>query len=101
MQQNIYIYDKQKKNPYTQHFLAGDSLSPGVLDRLSDPGEGAGVAMRGERLGTVGSVTVPGEGVRSVTAEGLGVVSLGERRRSAGLTAGEQEQLLDCRCGPL
>ena len=97
---HIYIYNKQKKNPYMRRFFAGGSLSPGVLDRLSDPSEGAGVAIRGERLGTVGSVTVPGEGVRSATAEGLGVASLGERRMSAGLTAGERERLLDCRCEP-
>jgi len=40
----IYIY-KQKKNYYTRRFFAGGSLSPGILDRLSDPGEGAGVAI--------------------------------------------------------
>ena len=97
----IYIQKQQnEKKPYTRRFLAGP-LSPGVADRLRDPGEGVGVAIRGERLGTVGSVTVStGGGVGSATTDGVGVARRGERRRSSGFTAGERDRLRDCRCGP-
>ena len=88
---------KQKKTPYTQCFFTGGSLSAGVLDHLSDLGEGLGVAMRGEHLGTVGSATVlrvgsaSGGGLGSAMTEGEGVKSWGERWRSAGLGAGDRD----------
>ena len=60
---------------------------------MSNPDDGPGVASRGDRRGSVGSVAE--DGVDTAMLDGRGLASRGDRRRSAGLGAGEQERVRD------
>ena len=64
---------------------------------MSNPDDGPGVASRGDRWGSVGSVAE--DGVDTAMLDGRGLASQGDQQRSAGLGAGERERVRDLREG--